>query len=238
MQEAKEAAATAGAEARAAAATTKEAVFRASKAEKALADMTKDLAVCRSALDGVASRGEQQQQLRDAQAEVQRMHAEVQELKGLNISNGMQLAGLRRQIAEQKLQQDPAAGTPRQLDVANAARETAERQLAECKEMMAAVSESRPPSAPHPTSPTSVIETDELGRGARECSGRQPGTHAEEWGERMPTMAERSTNLFVRVRPLHRGPNSPYDPGIAELIRRFVSETKIAKQNVTPYCVF
>ena len=43
---------------------------------------------------------------------------------------------------------------------------------------------------------------------------------------------EDSSDAGVRVRKLHAGANMPYDPEIAELILRFVSETKISKQNV------
>ena len=75
--------------------------------------------------------------------------------------------------------------------------------------------------AQRPTSPASVIEDAPLGRGARVSGGADA-----------PSAAERGADPCVRVRKLHAGVNSPYDPAIAELLRRFVSETKISKHNV------
>ena len=233
VQEATAAAAASAAEAKAATAAAVAANGRASRAEKALDAMAKELADSRQALEGVGSRVEQQAQLRGMRIELEHARQKVKEHQSLHISDSKKIAKLTSQAAAEQVQQERAAGTPRQLDAANAAREAAERKLLECKQMMAAAA--LPPAAtplPRPPSPTSVMADEVLGRGARDCSGRQQGVYAEDWGDRMPSRAETSADLFVRVRPLHRGPKSPYDPAIAELIRRFVSETKIAKQNV------
>ena len=170
--------------------------------------MAKELADSRQAVEGVGSRAEQQQQLRGMRMELEQAREEVKELQGVIMAKGRQLAQLQREAAAQEVQQARTIGTPRQLQVeaaaAIAAREVAERKLAECKQMMAATPPP-PPSAPRPPSPTSVMDSDKLGRGGRECSGRQPGAHTEEWGERLPSESELASDIFVRVRALHGG---------------------------------
>ena len=87
--------------------------------------------------------------LRAVEQQCRELQGKLKELQGVRMSDGRQIAQLRRQIDASP----PVAGTPRQLDVVNAARVTAERQLSEIKAMLH--SPCNPP--PRPPSPESVI---------------------------------------------------------------------------------
>ena len=125
VQEATAAAAASAAEAKAATAAAVAANGRASRAEKALDAMAKELADSRQALEGVGSRVEQQAQLRGMRIELEHARQKVKEHQSLHISDSKKIAKLTSQAAAEQVQQERAAGTPRQLDTANAARESA-----------------------------------------------------------------------------------------------------------------
>ena len=213
-------------------AARKQAEARAAKVERAIAPMEREIETYRAAPND----REVALALHESQRALAGEQARTQELEGARISVGKELSKLRAQLAAQQVQQERAAGTPRQLqlaaEAATAGREAAEQKLRECKAMMRAAAaeaaaaqdaavQAAAATAQRASSPTSVMSD------APWRAERRPGAD-----DKLPSASERGADLFVRVRKLHAGANTPYDPGICELLRRFVSETKIAKHNV------
>ena len=220
----------------AAVAAMKAAEARAAEAESQLRQLQADTAADRAELaDHRAAPNDREVRaaLHATERALTAEQAKTQTLEGARIAAGMELAKLRSHLAAQEKQEERLAGSPRQLQLeamaAKAAEAEARRKLAECREMMKEMQRARSAAeaslqqAQRAASPTSTIDGACLGRGARECPGREMGTDTTP-----------AAGLGVRVRPLHKGPNTPYDPSICELIRRFVSETKISLSNVAP----
>ena len=211
----------------------RQAEARATKAEAAVAPILDELEAYRAAPnDRELARAyhEMQKDMAEAQRTRRAAQLRVQELEksatSASMSTGKELGKLRAQLAAQQRVEERAAGSPRQLqleaDAAKAAQAEAERQLGEVKEMMrraqaAAEAAQAAAGAARLASPATVMEED-LGRGAR---GEQAARSEQ---EKRPTP--------VCVRPLHAKASGVYDPEIAELLRRLVSEGKIAKRNV------
>ena len=208
----------------------KQAEARAAKVERAIAPMESELETYRAAPND----REVAQALHESQRALAGEQARRQELENARVSTGMELSRLRGQLAAQQVQEERAAGSPRQLqmqaDAAVAGREEAEQKLRECKVLMRAAAAEAAAQQGAAVQAAIAAADAPLGRGER--VRQQVGVGPTGTDDTMPTVGERAADLFVRTRKLHAGLNAPYDPAICELLRRFVSETKLSKKNV------